>query len=264
MQQIPADSLTTDSVLTDTAAIVPADTVETVVAMPGVEGEPLPYRLRTDDGVTGLLLLCFFITAWVVARSWHSLSGSLAGFFHIREHGTGFTEADGSRPLMLPFMALQTCLLLSLLFFYYMQERFPAVVSAASPYALLGAGFGLCCLYRLLRVALSRFVNVVFFGVRKSEQWLSDYHLVFFLFGVLLFPQVLLVMYSEAGFTTVLALFFGSLAVVKILLFYKSFSIFFNYEYGYLHLFLYFCTLEILPLLLLWCGLVFASTYLTN
>ena len=270
MQEIPADSLAQDSVLTDSAAIVPAgpiaaaDTVATLSVPEGVEGELLPYRLHTDDCVLTVLMLCFFVTSWVLARSWHSLSNSMADFFHTHEHNTGFTEASSSRLRILPLMMVQTCILLGMLFFCYMQERMSGVSDNVPPYTLLGGCMGLCLLYCLLKSGVSHFVNTVFFGVRKAERWMSSYHFLMFVFGVLLFPQVLLAMYSSLSFTTLLVLFLSCLAVVKILLFYKSFSIFFNYEYGYLHLFLYFCTLEILPLLVLWHGLVSASTYLTT
>lgn len=45
----------------------------------------------------------------------------------------------------------------------------------------------------------------------------------------------------------------------KILLFYKCIRNFFNHFHGILHLILYFCTLEIIPLLFLWKGLIYIN-----
>jgi len=40
----------------------------------GFSGIAIPYRLRTDDVITGLLLLCFIITAYVFAFGKRALS----------------------------------------------------------------------------------------------------------------------------------------------------------------------------------------------
>ena len=48
----------------------------------------------------------------------------------------------------------------------------------------------------------------------------------------------------------------------KILLFYKCIRNFFSYLHGFLHLILYFCTLEIIPDLLLWKGIEYVNKVL--
>ena len=52
--------------------------------------------------------------------------------------------------------------------------------------------------------------------------------------------------------------------VLKSLLLYKSYQIFFSYKLGGVHLILYFCTLEVIPLLVLWRVILFANNYLVT
>lgn len=35
----------------------------------GVQGIPIPYSPRMDDGITVILLCCFFLSAYVLSRS---------------------------------------------------------------------------------------------------------------------------------------------------------------------------------------------------
>ena len=44
--------------------------------------------------------------------------------------------------------------------------------------------------------------------------------------------------------------------LAKILTFYKSFTIFFYQKGGFLQIILYFCALEMIPLMMLWSGLL--------
>ena len=52
------------------------------------------------------------------------------------------------------------------------------------------------------------------------------------------------------------------LMVVKLLLFYKCFIIFFKRLGSFLQFFLYFCALEVVPLALLWGGMLLMSRFL--
>ena len=38
-------------------------------AVVGTEGIPIPYSPRMDDGITVVLLCCFFLSAYVLSRS---------------------------------------------------------------------------------------------------------------------------------------------------------------------------------------------------
>lgn len=80
--------------------------------------------------------------------------------------------------------------------------------------------------------------------------------------GFLLFPLVLLAVYFDLNANTAKILIFIILGFTKIMLFYKCIRNFFNHFHGILHLILYFCTLEIIPLLFLWKGLIYINNIL--
>lgn len=228
----------------------------------GIAGDPLPYRFRADDYVSGILILSFFLMAWVIAHSWHYLVGSLKDFFHTRERDNLFDSRTDTELRGQLFLVFQTCFVLGLLFFDYTQERMTEVFNLVSPYRILGMGVGLCLAYYVLKLLLYEFVNNVFFDHQRVTRHREAYFLSILALGLLLLPVSLLVVYFDIQFSTLVWLFFFTVISIKSMLFYKCGSIFFNYRGGAVHLILYFCALEIVPALVLWRALIFSNNYL--
>ena len=230
----------------------------------GIVGDPMPYQFRNDNYVTGLLVLSFFLMVGVIAGSWRFLSDNVKDFFYLRKGDNMFTDRNDTM-LRGSFIAMfHTCFLLGILFSEYTQESMGAVFTHISPYKILGIGVGLCSLYFIGKGLLYKLVNNVFFDRKQVALWNNIYHLSILALGFAILPLTLLVIYFDLDYSTLRILFVCILATVKILLFYKCFQIFFDYKFGSVHLFLYFCALEILPLLVLWKSLLLASSYLSQ
>ena len=73
---------------------------------------------------------------------------------------------------------------------------------------------------------------------------------------------VLLVVYFDLDFALAQTSFLFTFLFIETLLAYKCFCIFFGYAFGWVHLILYFCTLEIAPLVILWRSLHVLTGYL--
>lgn len=227
----------------------------------GQAGDPLPYRFRTDDYVTSALLLSFFLVVWILSRSRHQLGRALKDFFGLPatgpQAGHEATALQGRT-----FVTFQMCFLLGILFTDYTQEKLPAVFNQSSPYLVLLFGVTMCVAYFALKAALYRLVNVTFFGRERAEAWRNAYSLVLTGEGLALLPVTLLLVYFDISFETLTVAFVSVVAVAKLLLTWQTYRLFFGTPLGCVHLFLYFCGLEILPLALLWRALVFLSQYL--
>lgn len=228
----------------------------------GMAGDPIPYQFKNDNIVTIVLMVSFFLVVWVISRSRHFLQNQLKEFFHPRKRENLFVEhtQNGFRGQV--FLILQTCFLLGLLFFDLTQEKQVEVFNQISPYRILGMSFGICCSYYLIKSFLYACINNIFFERQQIEMWNKAYLLCVLGLGLALLPLTLLVVYFDLDFESLTNLFLFILVVDKILLFYKCNHIFFNYRLGWVHLFLYFCTLEIAPLLILLRALIYANNFL--
>lgn len=224
----------------------------------GMPGDPMPYRLRTDDFVTSSLLLSFFLMVFVITRSSRILLRQIKDIFYTHTNDASSFNTDTELRGQL-FLIFQTCFLLAILFFDYTQEQMVDVFNQISPYKLLGLDVGICIAYYGLKIGLYSFVNWVFFSRKQNIEWLETLYLTILGLGVFMLPVALLVVYFDLSLYAMSILLISTLFLLKILLFQKCYRIFFSYRYGSLHLILYFCTLEMLPLLALWRALVYAN-----
>lgn len=213
----------------------------------GIAGDPADYTFRNDDNVTGIMLASFFVMAWVVASSWKFLRTHFKEFFYTRERGNLFAERDGRQLRGRAFLVVQTCFLISLLSFTATRTLLPDVFSTASPYLLLGGVTVVSVLYYLLKLLLYGLVNHTFFSPIKCHLWTDTYLVSVLLTGCVLLPVVLLVVFFDLPFAYAVLVTVLLLSVIKTMLLYKSYCIFFKTSLGIVHVILYLCTLEIIP-----------------
>lgn len=236
------------------------DLSHTLLQPGGVAGDPVPYRFRNDNFVTITLLLSFFLVAWVVARSRSFLREQAKEFFHPPVARPNLSaDRNGAELRGQAFLVCQTCFVLGLLFFDFTQEKQPEVFAQLSPYWTLGVSVGILLLFVGMKAGVYAFVNAVFFTREQRMLWSQTYLLGVLALGAVSLPLALLVVYFDLGFAGMADTFLVLLLTDKILLSYRCFRIFFSYPLGWVHLFLYFCTLEIVPIYLLFRALVYVN-----
>lgn len=228
----------------------------------GIAGDPVDYQFRNDDYVTSVMLLSFFIMVWVIASSWKFLKGQINDFFYTRERANLFAEREDKVLRGRFFLVAQTCFLIALLFFAFSRTYLPDVFAQTSPYLLLGSATLIALFYYVVKIAVYNVVNHTFFAPVKCKHWNDIYLVSVLVTGCSLLPVVLLVVFFDVPFSLAALLCVLLLSVIKILLLYKCYRIFFNALLWSVHIILYFCALEIIPLGILAFSLVEVSHYL--
>ena len=222
----------------------------------GVAGDPVPYTVRADNVITLLLLFCFIIAAIAFANSRTFIVRQLKDLFYMpRSQESTITETSNEVRFQI-FFVLQTCLLLSVTCFFYVNTTVATTFALKSPYLLLAIFFGVIIAYFFLKTLLYTLVDNLFFGSKKNIQWLKALLFITAAEGVILFPAVMLQVYFYMPVQNVVYYLLFTLIAVKIIAFYKSWVIFFRQNTFSLQIFLYFCALEIIPLFALYGILV--------
>ena len=214
----------------------------------GVPGDPVPYTIRGDNMFTSLLLLCIMLFVVSVANSRHFIARQVKDFFFITREEASMTETSGELRFQL-FLMLLGCLLMSISSYLYITNFVADTFMLQSDFQLISIIFGGFVAYFALKWLLYTVVNQVFFGGKKTLHFSKVLLFIIAAEGVLLFPAVLLQVYFDLNVENVLYYYTIVLFLVKLLTFYKSWAIFFRQSGVYLHTFLYFCALEIAPLL---------------
>lgn len=228
----------------------------------GVAGDPIPYNVAGDDFLTSLLLGCFILVMIALAHSRDFILRQAKNFFHIprSEKTTEIPETSSEIRFQL-FLVLQTCLLFTIIFFFY-TRTYVGDTFTIGQHQLMGLYAGVIAAYFGAKVLCYQMVNWVFFDKKKNEQWIKPYLFIISVEGVLLIPIVLLLAFFNIAVKTALIYTLAIIILSKILSFYKIYIIFFREKGGFMQIILYFCTLEMMPLFTLWGALTSINYYL--
>ena len=228
----------------------------------GVAGDPVPYNISNDNIISSLLLGCFVMTLLAFAFSRNYVIHQIKNFFYIprREDVKAPTSSES---VALLFFALQTCMLWAMAYFFYVKEYVAKTFVFAEEYLFIGLIFLIVLVYTILKYPLYTLTNYTFFFRKNNGHWQNTMLLISAIEGALLFPAILFQSYFEASPQNVIIYAISVLVLVKIFTFYKCFVIFFRKNGLFLQIILYFCTLEIIPLLALWGGLGIITNALT-
>ncbi len=228
----------------------------------GVAGDPVPYSAHADNTITTLLLVCFVLSVVSFSNAMHFIVRQAKSFFYSHYDGEAdITETAVELRFQLYLIAV-TSFLLSLLYYSYTLDRYGDTFILSSQYYLIAIYLGLILSYFMLKALCYMLVGSIFFGSKRNIQWLKVFLFVTSVEGVLLFPLVLLWVYFDLSMQSAVIYFVIVLGIVKFLTIYKEYLIFFRRNVVKLQIFLYFCTLEIVPLLAIWGVLEFTANSL--
>ena len=235
---------------------------ETGVNRPGIAGDPVPYTVRDDNTLSALLVVCFVIAMLAFAGTRRFIMMQARLFIRgSKNGGDDYSETSAEMRAQVYFVLL-TCLLFAVLSFVYTLDNIADTFILSSQYQLIGIFFAVYAGCFALKMFAYWAVNTVFFGSRKSVRWLKTLLFVTSAEGAALFPIVLLVSFFDLSMQKAAAYVAFVIILVKMSLLIKSFVVFFKHKSFYLQIILYFCALEIIPLLGLWGVLANVVDYL--
>ena len=228
----------------------------------GFKGMPIPYSPKLDDGITILLLCCFFISAYVLSRSRKFLVQLMKDFLLNRERTSIFAATTAADMRYILLLILQTCVLGAVCTFNYLIDVRPELGERIPPYILLGVYLAIALLYLFWKWVTYSFLGWIFFDGNRTSLWMESYSTLLYYLGFALFPFALFLVYFDLSLlaTVIIGLFL--MFFTKILMFYKWIKLFCNNLYGVLLLILYFCALEIIPCFIVYRGVLQVNDYL--
>ena len=224
----------------------------------GVAGDAVPYSIGRDDIISIVLLVCFVVVMISVNSSGNFIIRQFRNFFYTTRDNKVMTETSSELRFQI-IMALIDILLLGIASYIYATDTIVRLPEMVDNYGLMGMMVGMFLCFFLLRWLVWTIVNITFFGSKKNIHWTRLQLFLTAMEGVLMFPLVMLLVYFDFSVEKGLICFLIILILNKILTFYKCWSIFFKQNGGVLQTFLYFCALEMTPLLA-FCGAWVALT----
>lgn len=213
-----------------------------------MEGIPLQLVFEKADWMTlVILLVCVFL--WII---WGKAGGFLeqktSDIFHSHQRKSLFSVDTLSEFRLGLFLTL----IYLITFGIYLHHQYAYWSGTSSVYVFLIAVAGLF-LYHGLKLLILRLAAYVFDAAQQVRQWTGSYIVLNYITGLLFIPIIIGVTYGNEKVAVILLN--GSIFLLLlyfIFLFIRFFNIFFSNISSIIYVFLYFCTLEILPLALLY------------
>ncbi|MBR4387714.1 MAG: DUF4271 domain-containing protein [Prevotella sp.] len=228
----------------------------------GEGGDPLPYSVSTDSWVIFIYIVCLLLMMVAFSSSGKFFRRHLKGFFHY-EKARVTTVPDTKTELRgLWLLGLNTVLVFGLGCYLFVSRQETIRFLFLPHQTLLFVFIGGVLLYFLLKICAYVFIDWVFFDNKKNLQWHKSLLLLTALEGVFLYPVVLVFPYMSIP-VGIVVIYVGIVIILsKMAAFYKSFIIFFRRRGSFLQIFLYFCALEMMPLVVLYGLMAFFKEYL--
>lgn len=226
---------------------------------------PLPYRLWRDNWITGMVLLCFFVMAFIIRINGKLLVNRSRYFFFFgsRQKKEARAIRTSIEEQSTTIMTFVLCLIGSMGFFEYTQNHLELFLGHLSPYVLLGSYIGCWIVYFVVKDLLYTFVNWIFFDKDSQLLWKDSYSFLLMVESILMYVVIVIGIYFGMQPQNIFYAVLSAIIAIKSLLLYKTYQIFFREIHGSFHLFVYFCTLELVPLLAIARILMWVTDLLT-
>lgn len=210
---------------------------------------PLAINQQSTDWITLVFLVCLIVFAWLQT----SYSKRLGQIFRAvaQPHHVNQLEREGN--LFKERITLGLGLiyyLVSSVFVFQAFTMFGSIPPELNSLALAGIILAGIFLYQLIKSAIIYFIGVIFNTGESARQYQLIILIFNYIIGIILFPVAVIAFYWNSS-----AILIAGIVIVSLLLLYRIFRGILtgrdNRSYNLFYLFLYLCTLEILPLLLI-------------
>ncbi|MGE5423797.1 MAG: DUF4271 domain-containing protein [Syntrophothermus sp.] len=212
---------------------------------------PVPVNTYSDSWIMGVFLLSFILLAWVNVFFHNRFRQILAAPFSRRFMNQLSREGDLFSERITMALSIIYLLIFSLLLFEIYSLFLKPRVSFPFPdfhlYLLILGGL---TLYWILKITAIRILGSIFRTYQTSDAYIQNVLVAIFQTAVVLLPLMLFIVYLRSPVLLYTAA--GLFALIFFLQFIKGFLIGISLtRFSYFYLFVYLCSLEILPWLVL-------------
>lgn len=207
---------------------------------------------KNDIFVVVAIMLCTMLTTIAIANAKDVLWKQIKEFSTNRDVSSIFETASIENSSYLSLLTTQFFLssgIISYYLLYYTNSDLVVKYSSWQIILFVGAIF---LIYFIAKVTIYSYIGWIFFRGNVIDTWFKSYYTIIHALSIFLLPFLFATIYLNLSVNTVLFISSALLLLSKVLILYKLFNLFFRNIYTTLPLFLYFCALEIVPLLLLY------------
>lgn len=207
---------------------------------------------QSIDLISCVFLCCFVFFGRLMGRKLKLLPEMAKELSSVKDRDSIFSDPTRNEWFENFFLCLQNCLLLSVFIFKYYSSNNDSFINSPEKTGLFILISTLTLgLFFFLKWILYNLTGNVFFHKSALKIWSNDYFSLLAYSGALLFLPVLIFFYIDSSYKLFYYLVVFVFFLIEIIIIYKLFVLFFRKFSRLLYLFLYLCTLELVPLFFL-------------
>lgn len=243
-------------------ADAPSSAVEkatcSTITVPYTKGIPGTNRHITtgeDSGIMTLLVTTFLLVAIGFRHCSRLFKTFAQDLWTVRRRANAFDDRTANETHVLITLIIQTCVYESILLLALIGNSFPAEKVFPATMMLLGIT---CSLY-LFQLTSYGLIGYVFSDKTGRNQWIKGFNASQSLLGFTLIIPALFTLFYPDTIQVMLLLSAILYIIARIVFICKGFRIFYHNFSSLLYFILYLCTVEIIPVILAYSGIVFLS-----
>lgn len=219
----------------------------------GIPMAELSYTVSHDDYILCSMLLLTLTIAILLYRGRTTICFRLKEFFTTKRSYSQENVNSNNREVYSTFFLTSiSAISLTLILFNLAAKEIGFDSIVGIPYWFFAAGYAAIVGFIYLKAWLYALINWTFFHREANNRWTSGYLLLTSVLAFILSPLSIVCTLIENSHKIVIQILLVVLFLYELLLFCKLLVNFGGKIYGYLLLFLYFCTLEVMPVLILY------------
>ncbi len=219
------------------------------------DGSSIPFRLQSQGWISLLMLLQFFFYFYAFTRFRKFWSESVKDIFLVKERSGLFLDTSAKDSRHSIYLSILCAVNTAFLLYTFISHGHIYYENKSLTILLF---IGIVFLFFLLKLGILEFLGFVFLGRSSSmDSFRNSFFVLTSMLGVFFYINVLFLIYSPFQHLNVLFkisfIFYG---LFVFLIAYRLLKYFYVQIYSFFYLILYLCTLEILPIALLYVTLV--------
>ena len=230
---------------TESTTLLPHTTFE-------LKHKEISKQPETYSWIFCLFLIIFIFLAHIIGKKKQILQSEISELLAVKGRRSIFFEPTRNEWYGKLLLCLQTCLLLGIFLYkniINISETNNSPIESVIIILLLTL---LISIFFIIKRSMYQFVGWIFFDKSAVQIWIDNYFTILAYSGIFLFVPVLLHFYVDTLHNFFFYLILAYLILLEIFVIYKSIVLFFYKPSLLIHLFLYLCAQEIIPLFFLW------------
>lgn len=211
-----------------------------------------------DTGTMLLFLLSIFFVTICYRNGYKYVSDLNKNLFSLKKRQNIFEDHNNINEILLEISLIaNTCIMQGIILECAIAHYYPSVMFSTNIFGYILCSIGSMAVFYLLQFLIYNILGFTFTNKVNKQLLLKGFNASQAVLGLFLLPIVILMLVYPHLIDWLIPIFFSVYILCRLVFIFKGIRIFFNNYYSFLLIILYLCSVEIVPIKLLYNGIIY-------